>query len=203
MNLQNIPQEQDYRTPFSGEENEWLICADYSGIELVLVIEDSKEEVWVKAQNEGLDLHMINAQMTFGMNAWNHAKLPDCTYEEDKKHKCKCPIHGDMRNSTKTVTYASLFGATGERIGKILKIGKNAGETILKKYFKALPTLRNWMDDIIQYAAIYRKIRTFRPYRRTRFFSPDEHPEEMAKKAVNARIQGQWPWLNFVNCLES
>jgi DNA polymerase-1 len=199
-NLQNIPKEDDYRNPFYAE-GEYLICADYGQIELVLTIEDSKEDAWVEAQNNGYDLHSINGKMTFDKQ-WEKGTLPDCEFVLTK-NKCKCPDHKKMRDTTKTVTYASLYGAMADKIASTLKVTRSQGAAILARYYAALPKLKKWMDDITDYALAHRKIVTFMPFRRVRYFEENETASSISRKSINTRIQGQWPWLNFVNCLGS
>jgi DNA polymerase-1 len=66
-NLQNIPATEEYRAPFKveDEENYRMICADFSGQELRLLAQISKEPKFIEALVNNMDLHSYSASLLY------------------------------------------------------------------------------------------------------------------------------------------
>ena len=110
-NLLAIPHDKVYRKCFTAsEEGEILIGADYDQEELLITGVLAGEESWIKAFEQGLDLHSINAEIIFKDEWWDAAE-PDCNYMYGKpKHKrCACPTHDKIRTSTKTLEFGQIY----------------------------------------------------------------------------------------------
>jgi DNA polymerase-1 len=64
-NMQNIPAKKEYRNCFITRPGFVMVSCDFSGQELRLVAEGSREPVWVDAFNRGEDLHSNIASLVF------------------------------------------------------------------------------------------------------------------------------------------
>lgn len=197
VNLQNIPATDEYRRCFIAGEDEVLICADFTAMEAVVAAEVSNEEAWVLANNEGLDLHSVNAEMAF-KDKWKSVALEDCEYYKSKQ-KCKCPKHKKMRDQIKTTTYLYLFGGGYNKLAKQLNITASDAKTILKSFSNALPNLQSTVNKVRSYAKTFLFMRTLPPFRRKRFFENpatlsedirDSYISEIERQSFNFYIQG-------------
>lgn len=190
-NMQNLPAKTKHRNCFIATEG-WSLCfADYSGQELILMAEDAKEKVWIDATLNGYDLHSMTAELVFG-DDWRKATEPGCIFAESKL-KCNCKGHMLMRDQAKTVTYGLGYGAGPPKIGKTLKISVQRAKEIINRYFARLSTVDKYLKSVHNFALKNFIVRTFRPYRRIRFFEKTTDERELAsikRQAGNTRIQG-------------
>jgi DNA polymerase I-like protein with 3'-5' exonuclease and polymerase domains len=106
-NMQNIPAKPSvglrYRNAFFYLKGWKFVDSDFTGQELSLIAEASKDDVWFTAIKEGLDLHSVTAAMVFG-KAWDRVALSNCAFTSEKQ-KCKCPEHKIMRDKIKIVNF--------------------------------------------------------------------------------------------------
>ena len=198
VNLQNLPAITEYRRPFiTDNDDEVFIDADYTAIEAVIAAEVSNEEQWLKANNEGLDLHSINAEMTFN-KLWKDAALDNCEYYISKQ-KCKCPEHKIMRDKVKTTTYLYLFGGGPNKLSVQLSISLNEAKTILTAFKKSVPNMEQIVKQTHNFVKRNLFIYTLAPYKRRRYFknyndmnSEDKasYIAEIERQSFNTLIQG-------------
>lgn len=196
-NLQNLPATDTYRNPFEVDKDEVLIDADFSGMEAVITAELSNEENWIKANNDGLDLHSINAEMVY-KNKWKDTALEDCEYYLHTQ-KCKCPEHKEMRQKVKTTTYLYLFGGGASKLSKQMNITKREAQTILNDFESSVPKLKAVISSVRQFTRRNLYIRTMKPFMRRRYFEDyskmaDEDKSkylgELDRQSFNAVPQG-------------
>lgn len=64
--VQNWPRGSNFRECFIAEEGEYLVTADFSNQEARIAAEFAKEEIMIKAFNNGEDLHLKTACMIYG-----------------------------------------------------------------------------------------------------------------------------------------
>jgi len=106
-NIQNIPVGKHvglrYRNSFFYLKDWKLVDSDFTGQELSLIAESSRDAVWFETIKEGKDLHSVTAAMVFG-KAWDRVALSTCAYTKEKQ-KCKCPEHQVMRDKIKVVNF--------------------------------------------------------------------------------------------------
>jgi len=196
-NMQNLPADNTYRNPFIATEGYTFVDCDYGSQELMLIAEDSDEENWITAANNGYDLHSVVAELVF-KDKWKNTAQDDCQYYIDKQ-KCKCKEHKKFRDKIKTVNYALCYGATKFKLSQTLNITPEEAQQLINEYFKAIPKMKTYLDKVASYGKAFKMIRTFRPFRRIRFFKdPDLVPEEdrykelgsIERQSKNTRIQG-------------
>lgn len=98
-NLQNLPSRQDedgfIRGMYSVPEGRILVAADYSQVELMIFAILAGDEIWIRAFEEGLDVHEITSQGLLGFY--------------DKKY----------RTFVKNFTYGLIYGSEGGEIEKV------------------------------------------------------------------------------------
>lgn len=197
-NLQNLPAVDTYRNPFEVEEGEVLIDSDFTGMEAVLTAEISNEENWIEANNSGLDLHSINAEMVY-LDKWKNGALDNCEYYKSKQ-KCKCPEHKDMRDKVKTTTYLYLFGGGASKLSKGMNVSKAEAQRILNDFERSVPKLKAVITNIRNFARKNLYIRTMKPFMRRRYFEDysqmmdqyrDKYLGEIDRQSFNTVPQGE------------
>ena len=136
-NIQNIPHQQEYRTPFCAQRpNYKIICADFASQELRVLAQLSKEQVFVEAIKDGKDLHCLSASLVFDM---------DYNSFFDTSGKVK-PDMKDFRTKSKTITFGIVYGMGAWALAKSLEIDKNEAQKLLNKYFKVFPSIKGFLD---------------------------------------------------------
>ena len=176
-NLQNIPIRTEWgreiRSCFVSAEGCELVAADYSQIELRILAHISGDRRLVAAFEAGADIHTETASAVFGVPA------DEVTYE--------------MRGRAKTVNFAVLYGQGPVALGKQLGISREEAEAFIENYFRVLPGVRAYIDQIV--AATHERgyVETLLGRKRPlpEINSSDSRAASYAERAaVNTPIQG-------------
>jgi len=125
-NLQNIPGKQKFRSCFIAEKGKVLITDDMSGAELRIMGDMSEEPHFIRAYNEGLDLHTLNA-----------ANIYNVDYDK---------VETFQRKASKAVTFGLCYGMSPVGLSKRLKISRKKAEDIINAYFDANNCLSDWLN---------------------------------------------------------
>jgi len=125
-NLQQIPQDSNFRSCFIPAEGYKYVVGDYSQVELRIMAELSGDPVFLEAFDKGEDLHMNTA-----VNMYN--VKPE---QVDKK----------MRTAAKTINFGLMYGRGASSIGAQIGVGIDEARVLLDKYFKAYQGVKNWLD---------------------------------------------------------
>ena len=136
-NLQNIPIKneagREIRKAFEPRSKDYiLMAADYSQIELRLIAEISKDEAMLDAFQKGHDIHQATAARVYGK------KLEEVTPDE--------------RRNAKTVNFSIIYGAGATNLSRQLGIKRAEASQLIKNYFAQYQGLKNYMEDIVQFA---------------------------------------------------
>ena len=184
VNCQNIPavKKNDHwkmRHGIKARPGFRIVTIDYSGEELRIATNLSKEPVWIKEFNEGSgDLHSITASLFFHSTPQEMAK----------------PENKDIRGKGKTINFLMLYGGGARLLAERAKITVAEAQEGLDNFFSNLTKLDDWMKT--------EKIRARRRgYARTAFGrrrplkemydSGDRKLMSLADRlATNAAIQG-------------
>ena len=163
----------------SDDMGDWVwISADYSGQEICLSANFSKEPNFINPILSGNDLHMYVAKQMFG-------------YED--------PAH---RTKVKTLNFACLYGATAPTIANRLNIPLKDAQELLDHYNSTMSRLTAWKLEVVKQAKRTGFAHTFfgRPvYVRKYLNSPDRGMQKYGERlAVNATIQGCLPDSMYV-----
>ncbi len=147
-----------------------LVAIDFSGIELRLAAEFSREPMWVRAFQDGVDLHMAMARIMF------HTDEPT----------------DDQRKKAKVGNFNLLYlGGPGTIRAKTLCSEEEAQE-ICRNWWATVPTYEAWTRAQWEYAQQHRCVRT--PFGRVR------HMEELIRKAeleTKLNVRGKKKGLHF------
>lgn len=153
-NMQNIPADNKFRNCFKAREGYKLISVDYSGQELGIIASGSKDPVWMKARKEEADLHSICADMVF-KEKWREA-------DADEKKK--------LRTAIKTINFGLAYGMSKFKLSDTLQITVDDAEALINQYFSEFPKIGGFLNSLGNYGTQHGFIRTFKPFRRIRWF---------------------------------
>ncbi len=134
-NSPNLGQVPNVSAPYGPECREvWYpgkgrmqVGVDLSGIELRCLAHYLNDEGWTNELLKG-DVHWMNAQ-SFGL-------VPKGTVKEDSN-----PEHKKIRNTTKGLTYSTLYGAGAEKVGSIAGFGSVRGKKLIDNFINNTPGL--------------------------------------------------------------
>lgn len=216
-NLQNIPADLPTRACFIPEIGNFLIDADYSGQESVILANLSKEENLLNFYRKGFaDMHSYIAFLMY--EDIRPCSIEDMTSETLEFIKTN---HKDKRQIAKAAGFSIAYGGNGSTIAKNCNISKSEGDFVYNSYFKAFPSMKDYFDLVFRKAAHFGYIQfndvTCRKYffnihednyfyfrdevEDPYFWSTSENPKqkhglyntaksEIARKAQNFPIQG-------------
>ena len=178
-NLQNIPvrteQGREIRRAFvpALPEEQVMMSADYSQIELRVMAHLSGDEHLLNAFRQGEDVHAATASKIFGV------RLEDVTPEQ--------------RRVAKTANFGIMYGISAFGLSQRLRTSRKDAKELIDGYFTKFPAIRSFIDKILQDAR--RDGYTSTVFGRRRYIpeinSPNANIRAFAERnAVNAPIQG-------------
>jgi len=168
-NMQQIPADNVYRNCFVAPDGWSFVSADYSSQELNVIAFGSKDPVWLKALEEGQDLHSTCAELVYG-EEWLTSGEHDCMYMS-KKEKCNCPSHKKLRTNVKTINFGLAYGMGPNKLSDTLNVSIDDAKLLIEKYFEAFPSIKGFLDKLGNFGKKYGYIKTFPPYNRKRWFT--------------------------------
>lgn len=136
-NLQNIPirseESREVRSIYvASSENNVLIDADYSQIELRLLAHFSEDEFFVNAFKNNLDIHTQTASQVFGVS------LDSVTSE--------------MRRVAKVVNFGIIYGISDFGLANDLKTTPKEARVLIDNFYNSHPKVREYMDVAVKKA---------------------------------------------------
>ena len=182
-NLQQIPKEDTskgnlYRSCFIARPGYKLLTVDYDQAELRLLGAVASEPEFIKAYQEGIDIHRLTATKIYGK------ELEDITDHE--------------RWTAKQINFAIVYGSTAYGLEFNFNIPVDEGEQHLANYYKAYPYIKSFMDMAGDRIWDLKYTRT--PFGRKRFFEDVSYFSDMyeaqrymnkvKRQGINTIIQG-------------
>lgn len=177
-NIQNIPVRTEegriIRTAFiPSAENDYLVSADYSQIELRILASLSNCAAMKEAFNEGVDLHALTASKVYNVELENVTK--------------------EMRRVAKAVNFGIVYGMSDWGLAEQLHIAPGEASDFIKKYFEIYPEIKTYLNDCIEETK--KTGYTLTLYNRRRYMPEINSTNGALRKfseraAMNAPIQG-------------
>jgi DNA polymerase-1 len=140
-NLQNIPVRSErgrkLREAFVAREpdelGDWvLLAADYSQIELRVLAHLSEDESLVRAFEEDQDIHAATASRVFGV-------FPEAVTRQ-------------QRSQAKVINFGLLYGMGPSRVARETGMTVPEASDFIERYFASFPSVRAWMDRLLEEA---------------------------------------------------
>ena len=177
-NLQNIPirteKGREVRKAFiPRSENNILLSADYSQIELRIMAELSQDENMIDAFEKGHDIHKATAAKVYGV-----------PLEE---------VTSDQRRNAKAVNFGIIYGQSAFGLSQNLGISRKEAAEIIDQYFNQYQGIKLYMSKAVEFAKENGFVETILKRRR---YLRDINSANMTvrgfaeRNAINAPIQG-------------
>ncbi|MCS3555656.1 MULTISPECIES: DNA polymerase I [unclassified Sphingobacterium] len=177
-NLQNIPirteRGREVRKAFiPRHENNVILSADYSQIELRLIAELSKDPNMMEAFTSGHDIHRATAARVYGL------ELEEVT--------------SDQRRNAKAVNFGIIYGQSAFGLSQSLAIPRKEAAEIIDQYFSQYAGIKKYMSEVLDFAKENGYVETILKRRR---YLRDINSANMTvrgfaeRNAINAPIQG-------------
>lgn len=194
-NMQQIPADNDYRNCFIAPSGWSYVSSDFSSQELCIIAHGSQDPVWLKALEDGQDLHSVCADLVYGQE-WVDAADEGCAYMANKE-KCNCKGHKSLRTAVKGINFGLAYGMGPHKLSDQLDIPMEEASNLINKYFSVFPSIKKFLDTNAQFGKKNGYIRTMAPYNRRRKFPQwigrATEPKEMGsidRMSRNTPIQG-------------
>ena len=149
-NLQNLPASNEFRNCFEARPGFLWVSSDYSGQELAIMADGSKEQGFIDVLNKGEDLHCYAGSLMFKRTITKADK--------------------ELRNKAKTINFGKPYGMGPPKLADTLKISLEEAEQLFKEYAEAFPKLNTWLDSQGKFAVKNYYSRTFAPCKRIRWY---------------------------------
>ena len=176
-NLQNIPirtkEGRRIREAFIAPENNSILAADYSQIELRIMAHLSNDQALLDAFSTGQDIHRSIA-----------AEVLDIHTEK---------VTSEQRRWAKAINFGLIYGMSAFGLAKQLGIPRYQAQEYIDLYFKNYPQVQSFMDETKEKARKHGHIETI--YGR-RLYLPDINSKNGLRRkyaersAINAPMQG-------------
>jgi len=169
----NIPKDQLIRSLYTASPGCLLVDADIKGAELRAVALVSGEPVFLRAFEEGLDIHNMTYNTVFG-------KPDDYIPSQDE------------RRLAKTINFGLIYGITPVGLAKQIGCTTDQARKFMDQYFRRLPRIKKFMDQVVKKAHREGYVKSlFKRRRRLPEINVDDiHVVRSARrKAQNATIQ--------------
>lgn len=135
-NLQNIPIRTEsgklVRQAFVAQEGNVLLGADYSQIELRILASMSQDPHLLDAFRAGRDIHAMTASQIFSLPL-------------DK-------VDDDSRRKAKAINFGLIYGKSAFSLAEELGITRKEAAEIIERYFAQYPTIRAFLDQLVEEA---------------------------------------------------
>lgn len=139
-NLQQIPRGDSRRSCFEATKGNILVDADYSQIELRILAQFSKDEVFISGFSSGIDFHTWTASEVF---------------ERDPDDVTK-----DQREFAKRLNFGLVYGIGAEKLGLMLGIPEEEASALMKRYFEKFAKTDAYLRQASQQAIRYKRTST-------------------------------------------
>jgi len=177
-NLQNIPirteKGREIRKAFiPRNDNFVLLSADYSQIELRIMASLSGDKSMSEAFQNHLDIHTATAAKVYNISIDG--------------------VTPEMRRKAKTVNFGIIYGISAFGLSERLTIPRLEAASIIEQYFLKYPGVKNYMQEIVEFAKQHGYVSTMLGRRRylRDINSGNATIRGFAERnAINAPIQG-------------
>lgn len=176
-NLQNIPIRlqlgKKIRSFFVGENDNEIMDADYSQIELRVLADIANDSVMINSFKDGIDIHKTTASQVFDI------PIEDVTNE--------------MRSHAKAVNFGIVYGISGFGLAKNIGTSRKKATEYIEKYLDKYKGIHEFMNKIVEEAKENGYVSTL--FKRRRYIpelkEKNKNVVEFGKRiAMNTPIQG-------------
>jgi len=186
-NLQQSPKEQeeypvDFRGTIIAPEGKTLIVADYSGQELRVLTQVSKDKNLINAFNNDKDIHLETTNRSFDL------KIPDKQlYRKHSKYKELKKKYKKERDDTKnTVVFPVIYGTTAMGVSKSRGVSEEKAQGYIDDFLDLYPDVRKAIERCSNFLKYHKYVYTLSGRRRRLY----DLTAKAYRQAFNFLVQG-------------
>ncbi len=127
-------------------ENDLIVSADYSQIELRLLAHFSGDKVLIDAYNNSADIHRLTASQAFNV-----------PFDE---------VTSEMRSASKAVNFGIIYGISDFGLSKQLHVAPKVAREYIATYFENYPTVKTYMNNNVEFCKEHGYVSTITGRRR-------------------------------------
>lgn len=188
--LLQIPSASEFRNAFLPPEGLVFVDSDLCSAELAIIAVAAGELEFIKAIEDGRDVHSMAASLIFG-DEWTNGAEPECSWVKDGS-KCECKVHEKLRKFSKTISFGLIYGLSAHGLSDRLEITKTEASDLITRYFNTFSNLRQYLDGTESFGKTNLYIRGIAPTNRVRFFEEPKYNsdlESIGRESKNFPIQ--------------
>ena len=141
-NLQQLPKPKEYapvnvREVFKAPEGYKMFSCDYSGQEVAVMAQQSKDPTLVKSLNNGYDMHLAVANTFYNLGIPEEALSKKHTDYEEYKRK-----YNKERSQAKTITFGLAYGKGAYGFSKDFGVSEEEAQQMVDDYFAGMSKLK-------------------------------------------------------------
>ncbi len=174
-NLQNIPirteEGRKIRKLFKASNDDYLLGADYSQIELRVLADIANVKSLIEAFNQNQDIHTKTAQDVFHVRE----------------------VTSEQRRAAKAVNFGIIYGIGAWSLSEDIHVSPKQAQAFIDQYLSIYPEIKDYMENIIIFAKEHEYVETIMKRRR---YIPELKSSVFMQRAfgertaLNAPIQG-------------
>lgn len=149
-NCQQLPRKKEYspvevRKLFVAPPGYRMFSVDYSGQEIAVAAQVSKDPTLIKSLCNGYDMHLAIA------NQFSNLNIPEeCLNTEHPMYEQYKSQFKTERTHSKTITFGLLYGKEAYGFSKDFGITEEEAQKIVDEYFKGMPELKKAIEQTHQ-----------------------------------------------------
>lgn len=190
-NLQQLPKPKEYspvnvRKVFIAPQGYKMFSCDYSGQEVAVAAQVSKDPTLVKSLRNGYDMHLAIANQFYNLGIPEEALSKKHKDYDSYKNK-----YADSRQKAKVITFGLMYGKGAYGFSKDFGISEDEAQKIVDDYFAGMPVLKKSIDESHEYLTKHKHIVNLAG--RKRHFYDNEYgqlPSKAYRQSFNFLIQG-------------
>ena len=193
-NLQQLPKMNEdlpipSRSAFVAPTGYSLVVADFSGQEIRVMAEISKDPTLVEALNNGYDMHLAIANQFYKLG------IPkECLMETHQDYDTWKKKFKNERTKAKTITFGLAYGKGAYGFSQDFNITEDEAQKIVDDYFDGMPKLREAIDnskkEVEKTGCVVYLSGRKRHFKKIQNGDWEGYSKKSLRQAFNAMIQG-------------
>ena len=177
------------RKAFSARPGYTMVTADYSGQEVCVMAELSKDETLVKSLNNGYDMHLAVANKFYNLGIPEEAL--NKTHPDHEEFKAK---FDSERTKAKVITFGLAYGKGAYGFALDFGISEDEAQKIVDDYFDGMPGLKRAIDkshkEVYDSGCVRYMSGRYRRFEKIKNNDWEGYTKKDLRQAFNAKIQG-------------
>lgn len=179
----------NYREVFVPEPGNVVVKGDWSGQELRVLAEISKDKNLINAFKDDIDVHLLTANSVFSLVL---TREQICTKHSDYE-TIKKKYEQERHKAKNGVNFPIVYGISPYGISKNMGVSKTVAESWMKNFFELFPDVKKAIDDTKEFLIENNYVSTLMGRKRRYPYYAAQSKYQQAKilrSAFNHKVQG-------------